>query len=168
MTVAPVHAGLILRPSRANVQSAGTWRPDGTWLHPTPAVNGPATLSCHTSHLSTFAIQPLPRVEAVSGCGRQSGPVSVFCTLEAGVVLTISGGHFGTSAAEVVLIGTANGAQWPCAAVTHLPGAEDTTLTCQVCHRAWLCGVWEQGRRGRAWLGQARGTVRLGVADGGQ
>lgn len=62
-------------------------------LGPTPQ---PAGVTCHTTHLSTFAVLPVVRVLAVAGCALDVAPTTLLCTV--GARLTITGGNFGMAA----------------------------------------------------------------------
>ena len=111
-------------------QDAGTWSSEGTWLaDPGPRI--PSALTCHTTHLSSFSIQPLPRIRAVSGCGWPAGNTSLDCP-RTPPPLTISGGNFGPSNATVLLHSPAAAAPGRCGAVEHV---SDAVL---VCHDARL------------------------------
>ena len=105
----------------------GGWSPAGTWLAPSAGLSGPTAVTCLTSHLSTFAIQRLPRVTGVSGCGHAEGPAALYCR-PVPPALTIAGAHFGPAGAAVTL--RAIGAEWRCPGVRHVVGQEDVLLTC--------------------------------------
>ena len=107
-------------------QDAGTWSPAGTWLVD-PGPGAPSALTCQTSHLSAFTIQPVPRIWAISGCGRTVGNMSLDCYWPV-PALTITGGNFGSSGAQVVL--RSPSAEVPCRSVQHAPEQPDSVLLC--------------------------------------
>ena len=128
----PVDGAVLERPVRefyrCVYQDAGAWSPVGTWL----AEPGPAPISaltCHTTHLSTFSIQAMPRVHTVSGCGRPVGNTSLDCPGPP-LALTIAGRNFGPSGAVVYL--RAGGSEVECGDVEHVGGREGSTLVCRV------------------------------------
>ena len=126
--------------------TADGWSADGTWLSPAALGTAvPTVLTCHTSHLSTFSIQTLPRVERVSGCGDPTGPTALHCR-PAPPALTITGAHFGPSGAAVTLRARDGALEWQCPAVRHVPGHEDTRLTCDAANASALppdfAGQW--------------------------
>ena len=122
-------------------EDAGSWRPDGVYLSAAPSPVGvsasstpsppptPTALACHTSHLSAFSIQPVPRVTSVSGCGHPAPPRAMFCAAHF-AALTISGGHFGPDGAVVDLVAPGTGHRWRCGTVTPTPGRADEELVC--------------------------------------
>ena len=107
----------------------GGWSPEGTWLVNTSVADA---VVCHTTHLSSFSLQPLVRVQAVRGCGLGLGPTALFCPPQS-TVLTVSGGNFGAEGAKVVLrehVEAGGGAHWQCPVVTHVRGAEQSSVVC--------------------------------------
>ena len=106
----------------------GGWSPDGTWLSPAHATAG--EFACHVAHLTSFAVQALPDVAEVRGCGLDLPPSTLLCGA-APPPLTIAGAHFGPAAARVTLERQPDGLTLPCPAVRHVLGAEDETLLCE-------------------------------------
>ena len=111
-------------------QNAGIWSPEGTWLS---AVAASEPLTCYTTHLTSFSVQPLVNVEAVSGCGVSTGPAALFCPPDAAAI-TVAGGNFGDSGVQVLLLQSPKGggavARWRCPSVHHIVGSEDSRVVC--------------------------------------
>ena len=114
-------------PAPPLLQVPGGWSPEGTQLVPGAQ---PHSLTCVTSHLSTFSVRPLPRVQAVSGCGKSEGPFALYCRPRA-LTLTISGRHFGPDGAQVLLHLPTGAAEQPCLP-EHARWREDSRLLCRV------------------------------------
>ena len=91
----------------------GDWASDGTWLTST----GAGGLRCHTTHLTSFAVQAVPQIVAVSGCALDLPPGTLHCPAAPGA-LTVAGGHFGASGARVTVQGS-SGAARECPTVRH-------------------------------------------------
>lgn len=82
------------------------WRTDGTWL----ATGAPASglLGCHTTHLTSFAVQAKVNVESIRGCPMDVPPAALQCP-PTGLALTITGGNFGLNGASASLRARSSG-----------------------------------------------------------
>ena len=107
--------------------SPSGWFAEGAWLALPPA--GGPEFSCRVAHAAVVAIQPLPRVQAVRGCGLDLPPSTLLCAASV-PPLTITGVHFGPGGARVTLQRRPDGVRLPCPRVHHVPGAEEAVLVC--------------------------------------
>ena len=91
--------------------------------------NASEALQCHTNHLSTFTVLPIVAVTQAAGCAHDVFPTAMHCPPDSpDATLRLTGTHFGITAATVRL--SAGSRSWTCDRVSHVPGAEDTSLLC--------------------------------------
>ena len=99
------------------------WASDGVWL----VAEVGARLVCQTTHLSTFAVTPVPRVTAVGGCPLDVAPAALHCPRPGpDSRLVVLGRNFGAAGATLAITAPSGGT-WECGALAHGPetGADE-------------------------------------------